>query len=261
MAWNAVLNGWLVGEEKAVINHGGEDATQEWSNPIDSVIGPVAGSERGAKGSCRIHRCAGKRTAKKNTHGDREAHGEGGHFAQRASGVNEGSKHHEDEKERHHTFEQHGVQAREVRRQKHDAPACRTPNRVRDDRDENIGSHNGAEKLRDPVEKCLQGVEAPGDPKADRDRGIQMPTGNVAHGADHDCVRETGCDGDAEYAECGLTGTAQILIGTNSADAEENQRERAKELREELLGQAIQQLLQWAQLVPKFAGPRAILLN
>ena len=134
------------------------------------------------------------------------------------------------------------MEAREVRRQKRDASSRRTPNGVRDDRDENIGGCNGAEELRDPVEKSLQGAEASGDPKADGDCGIQMTAGNVGNSAHHNCIGETVGDGDTENADGRLSGGAEILIGANRADAEENQRKCAEELREKLLRQAIQRI-------------------
>jgi hypothetical protein len=51
------------------------------------------------------------------------------------------------------------------------------------------------------------------------------------------------------------------LIGANRADAEENQRKCAEELREKLLRQAIQRIPPGALGRTEFAGPRAILLN
>jgi hypothetical protein len=235
----AALNGRLVGEEEAVVNHGSEDAAQEGSDPIDSLIGPVAGGESWTKCSCRIDGGACEWAAEEDAYRDREANRKGRHFVERASGVNGGGEHNEDEEKRHHTFEQHGVQACEVRRQKHDASSHRTPNCFRNDRDKNVGGCNCAKKLRDPVEKSLQSAEAPGDPKAHGDGGVQMTAGNVADGADHYCVCEAVGDGDSKNADGGLSGGAQILIGANRSDAEEDQRECPDKFREKLLRQAI----------------------
>jgi hypothetical protein len=63
--------------------------------------------------------------------------------------------------------------------------------------------------------------------------------GNSAH---HNCIGETVGDGDTENADGRLSGGAEILIGANRADAEENQRKCAEELREKLLRQAIQRI-------------------
>jgi hypothetical protein len=235
----AALNGRLVGEEETVVNHGSEDATQERSDPIDSVISPVARGKSWTKCSCRIDGGACERAAEKHAYCDREADGKGGHFAECASSVNGGGKNDEDEEKRHHTFEQHGVQTCEVRRQKHDASSHRTPNSFRNDRDEYVGGCNCAKKLRDPVEKSLQSAETSGDPKAHGDGGVQMTAGNVADGADHDCVCEAVGDGDSKNSDGGLSGGAQILIGANRSDAEEDQRECPDKFREKLLRQAI----------------------
>jgi hypothetical protein len=235
----AALNGRLVGEEEAVVNHGSEDAAQQRSDPIDSVISPVAGGQSWTKRSCRIDGGACEWAAEEDAYRDCETDSEGRCFVECASSVNGGGKHNEDEEKRHHTFEQHGVQACEVRRQKHDASSHRTPNSFRNDRNEYVGGCHCAKKLRDPVEKSLQSTETSGDPKAHGDGGVQMTAGNVSDGADHYCVREAVGDGGSKNADGGLSGGAQILIGANRSDAEKDQRECPDKLREKLLRQAI----------------------
>lgn len=110
-----VLNRGLIGEEEAVVNHGSEDTSQEWSDPIDAVVGPVAGGKSGSESPRGIDSGAREWPSEQNAYGDRQADRESGHFVERASGINQSGKKDEDEKERHHAFEQHSVQAREVR--------------------------------------------------------------------------------------------------------------------------------------------------
>src|SRR5580704_13485330 len=58
--WSVRLDRRLVGKEDAVVDHAGQDAAEERSDPVDAVVGPViAGYQSWAEGAGRVDGCAG----------------------------------------------------------------------------------------------------------------------------------------------------------------------------------------------------------
>jgi len=95
--WSVRLDRRLVGKEDAVVDHAGQDAAEERSDPVDAVVGPViAGYQSWAEGAGRVDGCAGEGEAAEGVHCDGEADGEAGHFIESAFGVNTGSEEDED---------------------------------------------------------------------------------------------------------------------------------------------------------------------
>lgn len=262
------LNRGLIGQEDAVVDYAGEDAAEQGADPVNPVVGPViARNERRAEGAGGIYGGAGEGKAAEGVHGDGEADGEACYFVEGTFGVNGGGEENEDEEERHHAFEEHAVQAREIRRERGSdgAESFGAPAGIGDDDDERIGGGDGAEKLRDPIEQSLHGAETAADPEADGDGGIQMAAGNVSHGGDHDADGEAVGEGEAEDGDAALTGGAEILVGAEGAGGEEDDGESAEEFREQFLGEAVQAALPGktrrdaSEAV--VIAPRAILLN
>src|SRR5260370_16009731 len=65
---------------EGVVEQARQKSAGQRSDPVDAVIGPMVGSERGAEGAGGIHRRAGERPAHEDVHGDGEADGEAGDF-------------------------------------------------------------------------------------------------------------------------------------------------------------------------------------
>ncbi len=114
----------------------------------------IARNERRAEGAGGIYGGAGEGKAAEGVHGDGEADGEACYFVEGTFGVNGGGEENEDEEERHHAFEEHAVQAREIRRERGSdgAESFGAPAGIGNDDDERVGGGDGAEKLRNPVE-------------------------------------------------------------------------------------------------------------
>ena len=149
--WSVRLDRGLVGEEDAVVDYARQDAAEQGANPVNTVVSPViARYEGGAERAGRVDGCAGEGEAAEGVHCDGEADGEAGHFVECTFGVNTGGEEDEDEEERHHAFEEHAVQAREIGRERGSDRAERfgAPTGIGDDDDERVGGGDGAEKLR-----------------------------------------------------------------------------------------------------------------
>src|SRR3984957_17819028 len=116
----------------------------------------------------------GEWVTEESVHGDGEADAEAGNFVESALHVNHGGEKNEDEKKSHHAFEEHGVETREIRRERgiDGGHGFGTPRCVRNDGGEKIGGGDSAENLRGPVKNGERGTEAFGDPETDGDRGI-----------------------------------------------------------------------------------------
>ena len=180
----------------------------------------MARDEGWAEGAGWVYGRAGERAAEQNVHGDGQADGEAGDFVERAFGVYAVAK---TTKTRKNVMTPSSSIA--CRRVKSGAsagvmaPRLRAPDGVGDDGGEQVGCGGGAEKLRDPVKEGLDGAEAFGDPEADGDGGIEMATGNVADGGDHDGDGEAVGEGEAEEGDAALSGGAEVLIGEDSPAA------------------------------------------
>jgi hypothetical protein len=87
--------------------------------------------------------------------------------------------------------------------------------------EQNRGDGRGNE-LRHDVETSELRLDPPRDEEAGRDRGVEVPAGDVSDGGDHHRDREAVRKGDADDPS-GDT-------GHDRADADEDERERADEL-------------------------------
>ena len=159
------------------------------------------------------------------------------------------------------------MQAREIGSERRSDRAERfgAPTGFGDDDDERIGGGDGAEKLRDPVEKSLRGAEAAAHPETDSDGGIEVAAGNVSDGGDHDADGEAVGESESEDGDAALSGRAEVLVGAERAGGEKDDGESAEEFCEQFLGEAVQAVLPGKTRRDAFEAiviaPRAILLN
>lgn len=102
-------------EKKSIVDYSGENAPEERTDPIDSVIRPVASYESGSERTGGIHRGAGKGIAHQHSGGDGKADGEAGESVGDTSGVDHGGKEDKDKNKGENGFEDHSVHAGEIR--------------------------------------------------------------------------------------------------------------------------------------------------
>ena len=83
----------------------------------------------------------------------------------------------------------------------------------------------GAAELRDPVDARERRLDLARDQEAERDRGVEVPAGDVPERADHHADREPVGDRDADQR-----GVVDDAGGRGRAGADEGERERADHL-------------------------------
>ena len=93
--------------------------------------------------------------------------------------------------------------------------------------------------MRDGVKQRLDRAQTASDPEGDGDGRIEMATGNVSYGGDHDRDGEAVSDRESEEGDATLSRGAEILVGADYASGEEDYGESAEEFGEEFLGEAV----------------------
>jgi hypothetical protein len=236
----------LVNQEDAVVDYAGQDAAEERADPVNAVVAPVVGDDGRAESAGGIQGGVSERIAEQGVHGDCEADAEAGNFVEGSPNVDHRREKNKDEEKRHDAFQEHGMEARKIRRERgiDRGHGFGTPCGVGNDCREKIGGGNCTEQLRGPVENCQGGSETFGDPETDGDCGIQVAARDVRDGGDHHADGDPVDKRDAEYGYCALTVGAQIFVGADCAHREEHNREAADEFREKSLGQGVHPSLQ-----------------
>ena len=198
----------------------------------------IAGDQGGTEGAGGIYGGAGEGESDENVHGDGQADGEARDFVECAFDVNGRGEENEDQKKREHAFQNHGVESREIGRERgvDRAEGFRAPVGIGDDEGEKVGGGDGAEKLRDGVKQRLYGAEPAGDPEADGDGGIEMSTGNVPERSDHDGNGEAVGEREAKEGDAALSGGAEILVGADYAGGEEDLQRKCRRIQRAIFG-------------------------
>ncbi len=173
-------------EEQGVVEKAGEEAAGERTDPVNAMILPVGGGERGTERAGGIESPAGKRSnddypntiLKPMANPATAREGEERSSTAVAKNV-------EDEKKGSDAFEEHAVQAREIVREHGRAESDGVPGVLRDDGFEEKRGGGGSRELGDPIGNRVERVQALGDPEADGDGGVEMASGDMAEGRNH----------------------------------------------------------------------------